>query len=59
MGVDFGDHHCAKRYMCHMVERNPQRGVMEKSINHQWKPNGIIKDAHPKNYDIMICVVTF
>jgi hypothetical protein len=49
MGVDFGDHHCAKRYMGHMVERSPQRGVMEKSINHQWKVNGIVKYAHPKN----------
>ncbi len=48
MGADSADHHCAKGYMCHMVDTSLLRGVMEKSINHQWKLNGIVKDAHQK-----------
>jgi hypothetical protein len=48
MGADSADHHCAKGYMCHMVDTSLLRGVMEKSINHQWKLNGIVEDAHQK-----------
>jgi len=59
MRVDFGDHCCAKRYMCHMVERSSQKGVMEKLINHQWKLNGIVKDAHPKKLTLWFVWLLF
>jgi hypothetical protein len=44
MGTELSDHHCAKGYMCHIIDAS----LLEESINRQWKLNGIIKDAHLK-----------